>query len=114
MNRDQIVQALMFYAPTARWEFSIDTAGIDPDEVNYQHIVWKDTFYDKPSEQQLQEIYDQSAIAYQADTSYKAERSLAYPTIEEQLDVIFHQGLDVWRQKIQAVKDAIPKPGSNQ
>ena len=37
-------------------------------------------------------------------------RLAAYPTISEQLDNIFHNGLDVWRADIQAIKDEFPKP----
>jgi hypothetical protein len=118
MNRDQIVQALMFYAPNAKWEFSIDTTAIDgpfgkyvPVEVGYEHIVWKDLFYDKPTESELQDLYDESVEAYKSETLYKTKRQTAYPPIEEQLDMIFHQGIDVWKQKIQAIKDSIPKTG---
>jgi len=37
-------------------------------------------------------------------------RLAAYPTIPEQLDNIFHNGLDAWRADIQAIKDEFPKP----
>jgi len=41
---------------------------------------------------------------------YKEARKLAYPTIEEQLDEIFHNGIDSWKAIIQEVKDDNPKP----
>lgn len=41
---------------------------------------------------------------------FAAERKAAYPSIEEQLDLLFHEGIDKWREVIQAVKDSIPKP----
>jgi hypothetical protein len=120
MNRDQIVQALMFYAPTAKWEFSVESAAVDsafgkilPFDIGYEHIVWNDLFYDKPTEEQLQELYDQSNEVYMSDTMYKTERQKAYPPVEEQLDMIFHQGIDVWKEKIQQIKDSIPKVGGN-
>lgn len=40
---------------------------------------------------------------------YKEKRLYAYPSINDQLDMIFHEGLDAWKAKIQEVKDAIPK-----
>lgn len=40
---------------------------------------------------------------------YAAARRAAYPPIEEQLDLLYHDP-DAWRAKIKAVKDAHPKP----
>jgi hypothetical protein len=39
---------------------------------------------------------------------YKLDR--VYPTIEEQLDDIYHNGITGWKSTIKAVKDADPKP----
>ena len=36
-------------------------------------------------------------------------RAKAYPSIADQLDTIFHSGLDAWKATIQAVKDSHPK-----
>lgn len=41
---------------------------------------------------------------------YGPARKAAYPSIEEQLDILYHQGMDAWKAVIQAVKDANPKP----
>jgi hypothetical protein len=116
MNRDQIVQALMFYAPNAKWKFSVESTAVDsafgkvlPYEIGYEHIEWDDLFYDKPSEEQLENLYNESILAYSSETLYKTQRQMAYPPVEEQLDMIFHQGIDVWKEKIQQIKDSIPK-----
>lgn len=37
-------------------------------------------------------------------------RQREYGTVGEQLDMIFHQGLDTWKAHIQRVKDENPKP----
>ena len=37
-------------------------------------------------------------------------REDGYPPITDQLDQIFHEGIDAWKETIQAVKDAHPKP----
>ena len=42
--------------------------------------------------------------------TYKYNRVAAYPSIAEQLDEIYHNGIDAWKVKIKAVKDANPKP----
>ena len=41
--------------------------------------------------------------------TYKDLRAQAYPTIPDQLDSIFHVGIDGWKATIQAVKDKFPK-----
>ena len=40
---------------------------------------------------------------------YAIARKIAYGPIEDQLDKIYHKGLDVWKRDILAIKDAIPK-----
>jgi len=42
---------------------------------------------------------------------YIQKRLEAYPAIGEQLDYIFHNGLDAWKSDIiQPIKDQFPKP----
>jgi hypothetical protein len=41
--------------------------------------------------------------------TYAELRAAAYPSIQDQLDTIFHNGLDAWKAEIQAVKDLYPK-----
>ena len=45
-----------------------------------------------------------------AAVEYEENRRNKYPAIEEQLDQIYHEGIDAWKETIQAVKDAHPKP----
>ena len=54
--------------------------------------------------------YDKSAVdAYVAANEYKSKRAAEYPSIADQLDKIFHDGIDEWKETIQAVKDKYPK-----
>jgi hypothetical protein len=41
--------------------------------------------------------------------AYKSKRVAEYPSIGDQLDKIFHDGIDEWKETIQAVKDKYPK-----
>jgi len=45
-----------------------------------------------------------------AANGYKQRRELEYPSIEDQLDKIFHDGIDAWKSDIQAIKNNNPKP----
>jgi hypothetical protein len=54
--------------------------------------------------------YDKAAVdAYLAANEYKALRQAEYPSIVDQLDTIFHDGLEAWKEQIQEVKDKYPK-----
>lgn len=41
--------------------------------------------------------------------NYAKRRKAEYPSIEDQLDLIYHEGIDAWKEKIQTVKDKYPK-----
>jgi hypothetical protein len=41
--------------------------------------------------------------------AYKAKRAAEYPSIVDQLDLLYHGGMDAWKTAIQAVKDKYPK-----
>jgi len=41
---------------------------------------------------------------------YKYQRAQAYPSIADQLDTIYHEGIDAWKATIAAVKQEYPKP----
>jgi hypothetical protein len=54
--------------------------------------------------------YDQAAVqAYVDAHAYIAKRAAEYPAITDQLDTIFHDGLDAWKTQIQEVKTKYPK-----
>jgi hypothetical protein len=40
---------------------------------------------------------------------YKFDRAAAYPSIVDQLDLIYHGGIDAWKVAITAVKEEFPK-----
>jgi len=55
----------------------------------------------------------ENELARQLDeeaNGYKTARANEYPSIPDQLDDIFHNGLDAWKATIQETKDKYPKP----
>lgn len=53
---------------------------------------------------------DLSAVnAWVDPDTYKYQRAAEYPSYADQLDTIFHEGLDAWKAQIQAVKNKYPK-----
>jgi hypothetical protein len=53
----------------------------------------------------LQEEYE--------DAKYQRLRAKEYPSIEEQLDILYHEGYDGWKSKIDRIKRRYPKPSTN-
>ena len=41
--------------------------------------------------------------------SYKSQRQAEYPSIVDQLDDIYHNGIDAWKATIKVTKDKYPK-----
>lgn len=41
---------------------------------------------------------------------YQWKRAEEYPSVVDQLDLIYHSGIDVWKAKIKETKDKYPKP----
>ena len=81
----------------------------DPYNKVYANLIVHDGG-SKPSEtdctnglKALQDAYD---LEYD---SYKSKRKDEYPKIADQLDDIYHNGIDGWKGTIKAIKDKYPK-----
>lgn len=46
------------------------------------------------------------------ELTYDLLRAAAYPTIKDQLDLLYHEGYDGWKSVITQVKDQYPKPNN--
>ncbi len=51
---------------------------------------------------ELQTAYD--------NAEYQRKRAKEYPSMADQLDDIYHNGIDAWKATIKATKDKYPKP----
>ena len=43
------------------------------------------------------------------NNKYQRDRAEAYPSIADQLDDLYHNGIDGWKETIRAIKDKSPK-----
>jgi phosphoenolpyruvate-protein kinase (PTS system EI component) len=48
-------------------------------------------------------------LAKQTELSYVNKRASEYPSIVDQLDDLYHNGLDGWKASIKTIKDKYPK-----
>ena len=67
-----------------------------------------ETAYD--ANEQVVEYDRAAAEALVAANQYQVQRAQAYPSIVDQLDILYHQGYDGWKATITAVKEEFPKP----
>ena len=74
---------------------------------DYDQITWHGTTpisVDdiKAKQAELKKAYD--------DAKYQRDRKAEYPSIEDQLDDLYHNGIDGWKATIKVTKDKYPKP----
>ena len=81
----------------------------DPNNKTYANLVVLDGG-SKPTESDctnglaaLQDAWDLE------NDSYKSQRKAEYPSIEDQLDTIYHSGVAGWKTTIKTIKDKYPK-----
>lgn len=55
-------------------------------------------------------ISNDAVKALKVSKEYMRKRANEYPSIADQLDDIYHNGIDAWKASIKVIKDANPKP----
>jgi len=64
----------------------------------------------KPTKKQCEDGLKTMQDAWDLENdSYKSKRRLEYPSIQDQLDDIYHNGVDAWKVNIKTIKDKYPK-----
>ena len=61
----------------------------------------------------VQSVIDAARTTLDAEAAaiaYQGQRKAEYPSIEDQLDDIYHNGVAGWKTTIKAIKDKYPKP----
>ena len=79
------------------------------DEGNGAYIKEWNLDIPKPDDATLAQ-YETQAEAQEALAVVQNQRASAYPSIADQLDQIYHEGIDAWKETIAAVKAEYPKP----
>ena len=95
-----LTKAIISLYPKAVWELNGD---------EYEGLVWRSNDIAKPTEQELLTECDRLQAEYD-NKEYQRQRAAAYPSIADQLDTIYHEGIDAWKAQIAAVKQEYPKP----
>lgn len=82
------------------------TAEVSVSDENWDTITWHNI---EPLEKSV-------VLAKQADlqtaynnNAYQRDRAAEYPSIKDQLDDLYHNGIDGWKANIKIIKDKYPK-----
>jgi len=71
------------------------------------HIIPSDFIQINTDE--MQRLLDEAEQTRFSQLSYTEKRIGEYPSISEQLDILYHNGFDTWKSEIKKIKDKYPK-----
>ena len=89
--------ALHSLKPGAEWALAGD------------ELTWLDSKQTAPTESEITAEKIRLDRVYE-DEKYKRDRAAEYPSVVDQLDDIYHNGIDAWKATIKTTKDKYPKP----
>jgi len=105
--RYDIAAALESLQPEAQWKME--------GNLDYESIQWLSPDIQKPTRQEVLNECSRLKTLYE-NTEYQRLRVMVYPSIQDQLDMIYHDikegTLDSgsWISTIQSIKEEFPKP----
>lgn len=97
-----ITDSLQSLRPGAQWSLNGRT---------YEGLWWSDdNDLPPPTEEEINQEIERLQQEYERN-QYQRDRAKEYPSIEDQLDTLYHQGYDGWKAMVDEVKNKYPKPG---
>lgn len=94
-----LTKAIISLHPEAKWSL---------DGSDYSGLQWLSEDITKPTEEELIQEHEKLEAEAMAN-AYRQQRAEAYAPLAEQLDNIYHNGIDAWKEDIKAIKDKYPK-----
>ena len=92
------IDAINSLRPNTKWGYE-DGKGF---------VIWEGPGT-QPTEDELTAEMSRLDDVYAAE-KYKRDRRAEYPAVVDQLDQIYHSGIDAWKATIKTTKDKYPKP----
>ena len=71
-------------------------------------LTWLDSKQTEPTESEINAEIARLDTEY-TNNKYQRDRAAEYPSVVDQLDLIYHSGIDAWKAKIKETKDKYPK-----
>ena len=79
---------------------------VNAEDIN--QITWHDGNPTNITNKQITDKQAELKVIFD-NNKYQRDREVAYPSIKDQLDDLYHNGIDGWKKTIKAVKDKYPK-----
>lgn len=79
---------------------------VNNEDIN--QIIWHDGNPSNITNKQITDKQAELKTIYD-NNKYQRDRADAYPSIKDQLDDLYHNGINGWKTTIKAVKDKYPK-----
>jgi hypothetical protein len=95
-----ITNALISLKPNAQWSLNGDS---------YDGLQWHDKVQSKPTQEEIENEIVRLQQEFETN-EYQRNRAKEYPSIVDQLDKLYHDGYDGWKQMITEIKEQYPKP----
>ena len=95
-NEIRIEHAIISLKPNAKWSLVGNK------------LEWLDSKQTEPTTSEIATEVTKLQAEYDAK-KYQRDRAEAYPSMADQLDDIYHNGVDAWKATIKTVKDKYPK-----
>ena len=89
----------------AYWSLKPDVDTYGP----HNDPIWPDGAGTPPTDSEINAEVTRLQAAYDAK-KYQRDRKAEYPSVVDQLDDIYHNGIDGWKATIKTTKDKYPKP----
>ena len=100
-----IIEAIHALRPGAQWVLQ----GSEYSGLDWRTNVGINTI--KPTEEEVVQKIAELKYEYEVKNEYQENRKHSYPPISDQLDKIYHSGVNAWKAEIKIVKDKYPKVG---
>ena len=97
MDKPEIVDAILALDSDARVQVIEET-----------DIIWNDKNPNNITTTQINTKLAELTTSYN-NLKYQRDRESEYPSIVDQLDELYHNGIDGWKAKIKTIKDKYPK-----
>jgi hypothetical protein len=82
------------------------TAQVSVSDENWDTIIWHNI---EPLEKSVVLAKQADLQTAYSNNTYQRSRKVEYPSIVDQLDDLYHNGIDGWKASIKVVKDKYPK-----
>ena len=77
--------------------------------VRNNEVVWRDENIKQPTEKEINDKIAELQADYDSK-QYQRDRAVAYPSWQDQMDLLYHGGIDALKAELKKTKDKYPKP----